>query len=159
MTDHNDQNEAANRPLTYHEASTGSIVDLEKRYRELVEHDLLAGAIAIGKARGTYVPNEHVNEEKYPPLTAAERLELLACGEVMARYYRHASQVDRAVKAGATWDQIAAATGTTSEAARTAYVEWAEGQHQLFADTGRWGLDKAGYAAALRAAGGDGGPP
>ena len=123
-------------PITYHEASTGSIVDQMDRYRELAQHDALAGAIAIGKARGTYVPNEHVNEEKFPPLTVAEHLEMLALGERIARYYRHPSQVDKAVKAGASWAQIAAATGTTDEAARAAYREWAEGQHQLHAGHG-----------------------
>ena len=94
--------EAAKRPVTYHEASTGNITDQIDRYRELAQHDALAGAIAIGKARGTYVPNEHVNEEKFPPLTMAEHLEMLALGERIARYYRHPSQVDKAVKAGAT---------------------------------------------------------
>jgi len=144
--------EAAKHPVTYHDASGGNIVDQMDRYRDLAQHDALAGAIAIGKARGTYVPNEHVNEQKFPPLTVAEYLEMLALGERIARYYRHPSTVDRAVQAGATWDQIAAATGTTAEAARAAYVEWAEGQHRLHADLGM-GLDDAGYAAALKAAG------
>lgn len=107
-------------PVTYYEASTGSIVDQEKRYRELAQHDALAGAIAIGKTRGTYVPNEHVNEEKYPLLTVGEHLEMLALGECIARYYRHPSQVDSAVKAGASWEQIAAATGTTVVVSRAA---------------------------------------
>src|SRR5580658_4565231 len=88
--------EAARRPVTYHEAVTGSIVDQEKRYRQLAQHDALAGAIAIGKARGTYEPSQYVNEEKYPPLTVAEYLEMLALGEVIARYYRHPSQVHEA---------------------------------------------------------------
>jgi hypothetical protein len=145
--------EAAKRPVTYHDASGGNIVDQMDRYRDLAQHDALAGAIAIAKARGNYVPNEHVNEQKFPPLTVAEYLEMLALGERIARYYRHPSTVDGAVKAGATWDQIAAATGTTAEAARAAYREWADGQHQLYADTGRFGLGDAGYAAALEAAG------
>jgi hypothetical protein len=144
--------EAAKRPVTYHEAVTGSIVDQEKRYRQLAQHDALAGAIAIGKARGTYEPGQYVNEEKYPPLTVAEYLEMLALGEVIARYYRHPSQVHEAVKAGATWDQISAATGTTAGAARYAYREWAEGQHRLHADIGL-GLDDAEHAAAIEAAG------
>jgi hypothetical protein len=145
--------EAAKRPVTYHDASAGNIVDQMDRYRDLAQHDALAGSIAIAKARGSYVPSEHVNEQKFPPLTVAEYLEMLALGERLARYYRHPSTVDRAVKAGATWDQIAAATGTTAKAARAAHVEWAEGQHQLYGDTGRFGLDDAGYAAALEAAG------
>jgi hypothetical protein len=143
----------AEHPLICHEASPGNIAGQMDRYRELAAHDAMAGAIAIGLARGTYVPNQYVNEEVYPPLTMAEHLELLALGERIARYYRHPSQVDKAVKAGGSWDQIAAATGTTAEAARAAYAEWAEGQHRLHADTGRFGLDDAGYAAALKVAG------
>jgi hypothetical protein len=143
--------EAARHPVTYHEASTGNITDQMDRYRDLDQHDALASAIAIGKARGTYEPNEHVNEEKYPPLTKAEHLEMLALGERIARYYRHPSQVDKAVKAGASWAQIAAATGTTEDAARAAYREWAESLHQLHADMGM-GLDDGQYAAALKAA-------
>jgi hypothetical protein len=76
----------------------------------------------------------------------------------IAQYYRHPAQVDRAARAGATWDQIAAATGTTAEAARAAYAEWAEGQHRLHADIGI-GLDDEEYAAALRAAGTSKGRP
>jgi hypothetical protein len=149
-------------PVTYYEASTGSIVDQEKRYRELAQHDALAGAIATGKARGTYVPNEHVNEERFPPLTVAEHLEMLALGECIARYYRHPAQVHHAVVAGATWQQIADATGGDADQARQAYRDWAEEQHKLRQDFpgGTIGLGDAEYAAALRAAGaGDGAQP
>jgi len=38
------------------------------------------------------------------PLSAAEHLEHMAIGEVLARYYRHPSMLDHAVKAGASWD-------------------------------------------------------
>src|SRR5208282_291044 len=48
--------EAARHPVTYHDASTGNIADQMERYRDLDQHDALAGAIAIGKARGTYEP-------------------------------------------------------------------------------------------------------
>ena len=57
-----------------------------------------------------------------------------------------------------TWDQIAAVTGTTAEVARAACHEWADGQHQLYADIGI-GLDDAGYAAALKAGIEDGAQP
>jgi uncharacterized protein with PIN domain len=138
-------------PTTYDEASGGNIAGQMDRYRELAEHEIMARSIAILKARGTFEPNEHVNDEKFPPLTAAEYLEMLALGECLARYYRHPSQVDKAVRAGASWAQIADATGTTEDAARAAYREWAKGQHRLHADTGI-GLDDAEYAAALEAA-------
>src|SRR5207247_1387990 len=52
-----------------------------------------------------------------------------------------------AVRAGATWEQIAAARNTTADAARAAYREWAEGQHKYA------GMGDAEYAAALKAAG------
>jgi hypothetical protein len=137
-------------PVTYHEASGGNISDQMDRYRELADRDLMARSIATLKARGTNEPNEHVNEERFPPLTAAEYLEMLALGERIARCYRHPSQVDKALRAGASWDQIAGSTATTAEAARAAYREWAEGQHRLHADMGV-GLDDAGYAAPLEA--------
>ena len=144
--------EGAGRPVTYNEASGGNIADQVDRYRELSEHDTMVRSIAILKARATYEPDEHVNEEKFPPLSMAEHLEMLALGERMARYYRHPAQVDRAVRAGATWAQIAAATGTTADAARAAYREWADGQHLLYAGPGI-GLDDDEYAAALELAG------
>jgi hypothetical protein len=143
--------EASRHPLTYDIASHGDIVTQMGRYRELAEQASMATAIAVLKARGDYEPSEHVNEDKFPPLTVADHLELLALGERIARYYRHPSYVDSAARAGATWDQIAAATGTTAEAARAAYIEWAEGQHELHAETGV-GLDDDEYAAALELA-------
>jgi hypothetical protein len=53
----------------------------------------------------------------------------------------------RAVRSGASWDQIAAVSGTTAEGARAAYHEWADGQHRLHADMGI-GLDDDEYAEA-----------
>jgi hypothetical protein len=139
-------------PTTYDEATGGNIAEQMDRYRELAEHDLMARSIAILKARGEYEPSGHVNDERFPPLSVAEHLEMLALGERIARYYRHPSQVDKAVKAGASWAQIAAATGTTEDAARAAYREWADGQHRLHGDIGI-GLDDAEYADAIEAAG------
>jgi len=133
-------------PMTYDEASGGNIADQMDRYRELADQDLMARSIAILKARGTYEPNEHVNDEKFPPLTAAEHLEMLALGERIGRYYRHLSQVDKAVRAGASWAQIAAATGTTEDSARAAYRQWADGQHKYA------GMSDAEYAEAVELA-------
>ena len=135
-------------PQTYDEASDGSIVDQTDRYRELADRELIARSIATLKARGTYEPNEYVNEAKFPRLTVAEHLEMLALGERLARYYRHPSQVHKAVRAGASWQQVADATGTTPEATRAAYREWAEGQHKYA------GMGDEEYAAALERAGG-----
>jgi hypothetical protein len=55
---------------------------------------------------------------------------MLGLGEVIARHYRHPSQVHHTVMAGATWEQIAAATGGDPGDARQANRERAEGQHQ-----------------------------
>jgi hypothetical protein len=136
------------RPITCNQAADGSLADQIDRYRELADHDTMARSIAILKARGTYQPSEHVNEDRFPPLTVAEHLEMLALGERIARYYRHPSQVHQAARAGATWEQIAAATGTTQATARAAHRDWADGQHRLYADMGI-GLDDAEHAAEL----------
>jgi hypothetical protein len=70
------------------------------------------------------------------PLKPAEHLELIATGEVLARRFRHQTMLDHAVKAGATWEQIGAARGTSAEPARADYREWATGQHHMWAATG-----------------------
>ena len=145
-------------PTTYDEASGGNIMDQIDRYRELADQDLMARSIATLKARGEWTAERArtLDPDNFPPLTIAEHLELLALGERIARYYRHPSQVDKAVRAGASWEQIAAATGTTEDAARSAYREWAEGQHKYA------GMDDGAYAAAVKAAGitgEDGGQP
>jgi hypothetical protein len=149
-------------PTTYNEASHGNIVDQIDRFGELTQRDLLAAAIATLKARGQWTGDRArtLNPDDYPPLTVAEYLEMLALGERIARYYRHPSQVDKAVKAGASWAQVGAATGISAEAARAAYREWAEGQHRLHAG-GYGGLDDEEYAAAIEAArtGAPGGAP
>src|SRR2546430_6081694 len=87
-----------------------------------------------------------------PPLTTAEHLELLALGEALARHYRHPVQVHHAVLAGATWQQVAAATGGDRDQARRAYRAWAEGQHRLRQDFpgGTIGLGDDEYAAAVK---------
>ena len=142
MTDH---------PLTYHEAMDLSLRDQIARYEELTDRNLMARSIATLQARGEYDKDKHPDPGEYQPLTAAEHLEMLALGEAIAFYYRHPSQVDGAVRAGATWAQIAAARNTTPEAARAAYREWADGQHTYA------GMGDDEYAAALRAAGEGGG--
>ena len=138
-------------PQTYREASDGNLPDQIGRYEELSYRDLTARSIAILKARGEWTDERArvLDPGKYPPLTVAEHLEVLALGERIARYYQHPSQVDKAVKAGASWEQIAAATGTTAEAARAAYREWAEGQHKYA------GMDDDEYTAAIRRAAAD----
>ncbi len=75
----------------------------------------------------------------------------MATGEVLARYYRHPTKLDDAAKAGATWDQIGAARGTSGEEARQDYREWADGQHHLLTWTeGRLGMSDAEHAEVMQ---------
>jgi hypothetical protein len=66
-------------------------------------------------------------------------------------------EIDNALRTGASWPQVAAALGTDEAAARVAYREWADGQHDLLTWTaGRIGMSDAEHAAAIdRAAGPD----
>jgi hypothetical protein len=130
------------------------LTDVLNRYQELDDRDSMARSIATLKARGAWHADRTLNPDDYPPLTAAEHLEMLALGEALARYYRHPAQVHHAVLAGATWAQIAAATGGDPDQVRGAYREWADGQHQLRRDYpgGTIGMGDDEYAAALKAA-------
>ncbi len=147
MTDHD--------TTTNDEASAMRWADVLNRYQALNDRDSMARAIATLQARGEWNEDRSLNPEDYPPLTAAEHLEMLALGEVMARHYRHPAQIHHAVMAGATWAQIAAATGGDPDQARQAYRAWAEGQHLLRSDFpgGTIGLGDEEYAAAIKAAG------
>ena len=74
----------------------------------------------------------------------------MASGEVLARYYRHPSMLDPAVKAGASWEQTGAARGTGTGQARLDYRERADGQHHLLTWTeGRTGLSDADHPQAI----------
>jgi hypothetical protein len=143
-------------PETYDEAAHMPLTDVLNRYQALNERDSMARSIATLKARGAWHADRSLNPEDYPPLTASEHLEMLALGEALARYYRHPVQVHHAVLAGATWAQIAAATGGNPDQVRSAYREWAEEQHQLRQDYpgGTIGLGDDEYTTALKAADG-----
>ena len=138
---------------TYNEASEIPFPDVVNRYQALDNRDAMARAITTLQARGEWNDDRSLKPEDYPALTAAEHLELIALGEVMARHYRHPAQVHDAVLAGATWEQIAAATGGGADQARRAYGQWAEGQHRLRQDfpRGTLGLGDEEYAAAVEA--------
>jgi hypothetical protein len=142
---------AAPRATTYWQAQHGyqTTIDARERFEELMNRDLLARSYATLKARGEYDPHKHGDGNR-EPLTAAEHLEILAAGEVLARYYRHPARIDEAVKAGASWPQIAEATGSDETTARQAYREWADSQHRLHTDyEGRFGMDDAEHVAAI----------
>jgi hypothetical protein len=127
-----------------------------ERYDELSMRDHLARAHATLKARGEYDRARHGPDDT-KPLSAAEHLELLATTEYLSRAYKPSFEVDYALRAGASWPQVAAALGTDEASARMAYREWADGQHDLLTWTGgRIGMSDAEHAAALeRAAGPD----
>jgi hypothetical protein len=141
---------------TFDEASGMPLADVLNRYEALNDRDLMARSIATLKARGVKPADPALNPEDFPPLTTAEHLELLALGEALARHYRHPVLVHYAVRAGATWQQVAAAAGGDPDQARQAYRAWAEGQHRLRQDFpgGALGLGDEEYAAAAQAAGG-----
>jgi len=92
------------RATTYWQAQSGyrSIIEVGERFEELTTRQLLARSYATLKADGTYDPHKHGDAGKHQPLTATEYLEILAVGEMLARYYRHPARVDEAVKAGAS---------------------------------------------------------
>jgi hypothetical protein len=148
------QQTAALRPTTYHEASSAYRYtgDAQKRHDELTQRAALAHARAALRARGELDPARHGTED-YEPLNVDEHLEVLATGEVVARAYRHPANVDRALKAGATWEQVAAALDCDEAHARQDYRKWAEGQHRLWAGEygggGEFGMNDAEYAEAL----------
>lgn len=148
MTDRHDPGETAERPATYNQASGIPLPEQVDRYNELVDRELTSRSIAILQARGEWTEDRAraLNPDNYPALTVTEHLETLALGESIARYYRHPAQVDHAVRAGASWAQIAAASGTTEGAAREAYRDWAQGQHRYAS------MGDAEYARAVELA-------
>jgi hypothetical protein len=147
--------ETESRPVSYYLTPGDGRTWLDARdlYDELTQRDLSARARATLVARCEYDPEKH-GKSNPEPLTLTEHLEVLANGEVVARVYRHPVQVDRALQAGATWAQIAEATGSSQARVRQDYLEWAEGQHKLWTaeyggEPGRFGLDDDAYAAAI----------
>jgi len=141
-------------PRTYDEASAMARADALNRYQALNDRGAMARAIGTLQARGQWNDDRSLKPEDYPPLTTDEHLEVIALGEVMARHYRHPTQVHHAVMAGATWAQIAAAAGGDAGETLEGYLRWAEQQRQLreqFPD-GSIGLGDDEYAAAIKAA-------
>ena len=151
MTDDEIRNHTAQpAPVTYDRLAGGNIADQQDRHWQLALRDAMARAHATLRARGTYDPQQHGDTDKYAPLTADEHLEVLALGEVLARHYRHPTQVDRALQAGASWAQVAAATGADEATARREYRAWADGQRRLHQDyAGKFGMSPADHAAAI----------
>lgn len=126
------------------------------RFTALSLRDTTARAVVIGKARGTWSGTGDDEEllvkvaADNPPLTEAEHLELLVLGEYLARGLRNTGYVDRALKAGATWAQIAAAVDQEEHELRQRYRDWADGQRRL-AERRDWtvGMSAEEHAAAI----------
>jgi hypothetical protein len=146
---------AAPRPLTYIDAQDRyrGTADARERFEELDHRHHMIRAEAELKVRGEYDAAKYGPEGQYEPLTVSDRLEVIATGEVLARYYRHPVRIHHASEAGATWTQIASAMGTDEAQARQDYREWADGQHMLWQRyEGRFGLDATEHAEAVRRA-------
>jgi len=141
-------------PVTYHQAASRfGRHDALERHDELSTRDHLARAYATLRARGTYDPAKHGTGDT-EPLTADEHLERLALGEYLARSYRPTFEVDHALRAGATWQQIAEALDTDEAMARMAYRASADSQHDMLRWTeGRLGMSDAEYAEVTARAG------
>jgi hypothetical protein len=140
-------------PATTYQETSGryrAAGDARERFEELVVRDVSARAFMALVARGDYDPQAHGDLGESEPLTVTEHLELLSAGELLARYYRHPAHAHRALQAGATWEQVAAATGRGEAQARRDYREWAADEHRLWVDyNGEFGIDGAEYAAAV----------
>jgi hypothetical protein len=106
-----------------------SLTAARDRYAELSDRDLCATMAARLRERGEFDPASlgHQLVAASGPLSAAKHLEHMAIGEVLARYHRRPSMLDHAVKAGASWEQIGAARGTSADQARRDYREWVVG--------------------------------
>ena len=100
--------------VTYSDAAAVPLPDALMRWQQLDRRDRVAGA----------------DGEDAPPLIVAKYLELLALGEVLARHFRPPSIVCRALTAGATWQQVADATGCTTGEALAAYLRWTDRRRQ-----------------------------
>jgi hypothetical protein len=143
-------------PVTYDDAALRDgpgTTGARERHDELSMRDHLARAYAKLRASGEYDAARHGTGDT-EPLTAAEHLELLATAEYLARAYKPSFETDNALRAGASWAQVADALGTGEAAARVAYRAWADGQHDMLTWTeGRLGMSHADYAEAMQRVG------
>jgi hypothetical protein len=69
---------------------------------------------------------------------------MMAAAEVLARYYRRRQvRIDRAVRAGASWEQVAAEVAISAAQARQEYRDWAGQQHVRSGNPNPCGLGMA----------------
>jgi hypothetical protein len=115
------------------------------RYEDLRSREALAGNAADG-APGV------AGAER---LSAAEVLELLALGEVIARKagYGRQQSVRNARATGASWTAIGRALGTSKQAAWEAHTRWIDAQSGQHRASGFEGMDDGETTDARRLAG------
>jgi hypothetical protein len=152
-----DSGQGQRRPLTYSDAQSAyypRLDDARERHEELTGRESNTRAAAILRDRGEFDAGKlgHRLVAAADPLTAGEQLEVMALGEVLARYYRHPAQLDRAVRAGASWAEIGAARGTTADQARQDYRDCATGQRRLARDYPKFGMSETDFATAIERA-------
>ncbi len=114
-----------------------------------------SAAVAERAAVGpSYSWTDHLRGQ-VEPLDLEESLELLDLGVVVARRAHDGQHrgIRAALRAGASWERIAAALGTTPLTAWNDHQQWIEEQVELFELTGRDGLDDVGAVEALELAG------
>lgn len=82
------------------------------------------------------------------PLTAAEALEAIALGELIARKAGYGRQlsVRAARESGASWSLIGAAMGMSKQAAWEAHARWIDEQERQHAENPDQGLSQAEIA-------------
>lgn len=104
------------------------------------------------RMRGALAP---FDDDAALSLSVAESLEALALSEVLIRKALHGRQLDvrAARRAGASWAQIGAASGTSKQAAWEAHDRWINGQAELHWDTDHEGLDPLQVQGARAVAG------
>ncbi len=117
-------NDTTSPPVTYRQAADLSFADALMRYQLLSHRDRLSKTAAVLRPPG----RRHRSAAASEPLTVNERLELLTLGVHLARHFRDPVMVQDAVRAGATWPQIAAALGMKSLHVRQDYAGWADSQ-------------------------------
>jgi hypothetical protein len=137
----------SSRPITYSQAAAVPVAAALMRH-QLLEHLDLLSKTARRPGRRRH------GAAAAMPLTAAERLELLALSERLACHFSNTLRIHFAVLAGATWPQIATALGQTSFNVRMGYAYWADGQRAVARQSPGMtiGFSEAEHTAALAAA-------
>ena len=134
-------------PITHTQAAAVSVAEALMRHQLLEHLDLLSKTSRPSGRR------RHGGAAA-KPLTIAERLELLALSERLARHFRNPRRIHFAVLVGATWPQIAAALGRESLYVRQDYAGWADTQRAIAKRSGGMtaGFSEAEHRMALAAA-------